>query len=96
MLCANCALFVRFLTFLIYSTSPQRLADSYLAAQNASNIIKKGTWQHDLLGECRTNLATRPVKAQALLFYSQYPDGSPNFLTKHGGCPVIRVSAERT
>jgi hypothetical protein len=33
----------------------------------------------------------KPKKLESLLFYSQHPDGTPDILAEHGGCPVISV-----
>jgi prolyl 4-hydroxylase len=34
-------------------------------------------------------MAIKPHKAQAVLFYSQFPDGNVDRLSIHGGCPVL-------
>ena len=45
-----------------------------------------------LLVPIRSRLAVKPVKAEAVLFYSQHADGSMDQLSEHAGCPVIEVS----
>ena len=30
-----------------------------------------------------------PRRTEAILFYSQFPDGSPDRLSLHAGCPVL-------
>lgn len=51
--------------------------------------IKPGSWQERLVVECRSKLAVRPVKAQAVLFYNQLPEGGQDNASLHGGCPVL-------
>lgn len=46
-------------------------------------------WQRTMVKDCRTKLSIRPAKAEAVLFYSQFADGSVDQLSLHGGCPVI-------
>ena len=36
-------------------------------------------------------MGVRPVKAQAVLFYSQHPNGALDRQSMHGGCPVLKV-----
>ena len=36
-------------------------------------------------------LSVKPKKAEAVLFYSQLPDGQPDRMSQHGGCPVLLV-----
>lgn len=52
--------------------------------------IKPGSWQERLIVQCRTRLAVKPRKAEAVLFYSQHPDGRLDEAALHGGCPVLR------
>jgi hypothetical protein len=69
----------------------QSAADAYLQKHNASHLVPRGSWEYEMLGYCRTRLAAKPARAEALLFYSQHPDGRPDLLSTHGGCPVIKV-----
>ena len=39
--------------------------------------------------ECRERFSVAPKKGDALLFYSQQPDGALDPLSFHGGCPVL-------
>ncbi len=40
----------------------------------------------------RNRLAVKAKKADAVLFYSQFPDGRPDYMSTHAACPVISVS----
>lgn len=35
-------------------------------------------------------MAVKPLKAEAVLFYSQHPDGQVDLASLHGGCPVLQ------
>jgi hypothetical protein len=37
-------------------------------------------------------MAVKPLKAEAVLFYSQHPDGRLDPASLHGGCPVLQGS----
>lgn len=52
-------------------------------------IFEPGSWEETMVGQCRGALAVRPMKAHAVLFYSQFPDGSLDRSSRHGGCPVL-------
>ena len=56
---------------------------------DVASILKKGSWEEEMVAKCRTRLAVRPHSSRAVLFYSQHPDGSPDQASLHGGCPVI-------
>lgn len=62
---------------------------SYLDAKNLTELFPAGTWQRNMIVECRSRMAIKPVKAEAVLFYSQFPDGRVDRLSVHGGCPVL-------
>jgi hypothetical protein len=57
---------------------------------DVENLLKHGSWEEEMVAQCRTRLAVRPHSARAVLFYSQYPDGTPDHDSLHGGCPVIK------
>ena len=46
-----------------------------------------------MINSCRDPrmLSIKPKKAEAILFYSQLPDGRADRSALHGGCPVIHV-----
>mmetsp|Transcript_17929 Transcript_17929/g.41347 ORF Transcript_17929/g.41347 Transcript_17929/m.41347 type:complete len:640 (-) Transcript_17929:74-1993(-) len=52
-------------------------------------ILKKGSWEEDLLATCRSKLAVRPHSSRAVLFYSQHPNGDVDRSSLHGACPVL-------
>merc|ERR1712194_6564 len=54
-----------------------------------SNVIKPGSWQEKLIVKCKTKLSIRPSNTKAILFYSQYPDGTLDKSSIHAGCPVL-------
>jgi prolyl 4-hydroxylase len=70
--------------------------DEVLAEMKEQNIdmqaigIKAGSWQERLVVQCRSKLAVRPMKAQAVLFYDQLPEGGQDDASLHGGCPVLQ------
>mmetsp|Transcript_8773 Transcript_8773/g.19860 ORF Transcript_8773/g.19860 Transcript_8773/m.19860 type:complete len:458 (+) Transcript_8773:895-2268(+) len=51
--------------------------------------ISPGSWEENMIGQCRTNLSVRPKKARAVLFYSQFPNGKEDPKSFHGACPVL-------
>lgn len=55
-----------------------------------AEALMEGSWQEEMVAQCRSRLAVRPNSARAVLFYSQHPDGSPDKASLHGGCPVLR------
>jgi hypothetical protein len=48
------------------------------------------SWQKRMVGHCRSKMAVKPLKAEAVLFYSQHPDGRVDLSSLHGGCPVLQ------
>ena len=64
--------------------------DAHLEANNLTDLFPKGSWQRDLVGKCRSQLALKPRKAEAILFYSQTPWGDPDRSSLHAGCPVVK------
>ena len=51
--------------------------------------LKSGSWEEEMVANCRTKLAVKPYATRAVLFYSQYPDGREDPWSYHGGCPVL-------
>eukprot|EP01032_Pedospumella_encystans_P022248 gene22247-25211_t len=49
----------------------QRAAEAYLQQHNATHLLPPGTWEHDLVGTCRTHLHIKPKVTEGILFYSQ-------------------------
>lgn len=62
---------------------------AYLDSKNLTDLFPQDTWQRNMIVECRSRMAVKPVKAEAVLFYSQFPDGRADRLSVHGGCPVL-------
>lgn len=50
------------------------------------------SWQRNLLDECHHRFHFQAKALDVLVFYSQKPTGLPDYLTKHAGCPVLKVS----
>jgi hypothetical protein len=42
-----------------------------------------------MVADCRTMFSIKPKKGEAILFYSQLPNGEVDNMSIHGGCPVI-------
>jgi 2OG-Fe(II) oxygenase superfamily len=53
------------------------------------SMLKHGSWEEEMVANCRTKLSVRPHANRAVLFYSQHPNGEPDPLSFHGGCPVL-------
>ena len=50
---------------------------------------RKQPWEEDLVKACHTHFSLRPKSGDAILFYSQNPDGSLDDMSEHAGCPVL-------
>jgi 2OG-Fe(II) oxygenase superfamily len=59
---------------------------------DTKGILKPGSWEETMTVSCRTRFSLRPQALRAVLFYSQFPNGTLDPLSKHGGCPVLRGS----
>jgi len=57
---------------------------------DVEGLLKRDSWEEQMVANCRTRLAVRPHSSRAVLFYSQHPDGSDDQSSLHGGCPVIK------
>jgi 2OG-Fe(II) oxygenase superfamily len=57
---------------------------------DTQGILKEGSWEEKMTVLCRTRFAVRPTALRAVLFYSQFPNGTLDPLSLHGGCPVLR------
>ena len=55
----------------------------------AVDLLKRGSWEEELVAQCRSRLAVQPRHARAILFYSQHPNGEPDDMSLHGACPVL-------
>lgn len=67
--------------------------EAYLAEKNVTHLFPEGSWERIMINKCRDPrlLSIKPKKADAILFYSQLPDGRADRSSLHGGCPVINV-----
>jgi prolyl 4-hydroxylase len=61
-----------------------------MRAAGELELITPGSWEENMIGDCRTRLVTRPRASRAVLFYSQHPDGEEDLSSTHGGCPVLK------
>jgi 2OG-Fe(II) oxygenase superfamily len=61
-----------------------------LRASGDAVDLRKGSWEEEMVAKCRTRLAIRPHSARAVLFYSQFPNGTEDPMSLHGGCPVLK------
>ena len=57
-----------------------------------ANIIDAEGWEADMVEQCRTRFAVAPRRGQAILFYSQTPDGALDPNSLHG----THASLQRT
>jgi len=73
----------------VHPRPSEMVQDVGKAGDLTNGLFKAGTWQANLVRECRTRLAIRPKKAHAALFYSQGPFGSVERESLHAGCPVL-------
>lgn len=62
----------------------------YLEAKNISHLFKPNSWQRRMVQHCRSKMSVSPMKAQAVLFYSQKRLGEMDPMSIHGGCPVLQ------
>jgi len=60
-----------------------------LETRNLTYLFPPHSWQREMLVTCRTRLSVKPQHSHALLFYSQTPEGHPDYRSTHGGCPVL-------
>jgi prolyl 4-hydroxylase len=56
--------------------------------ENAA-LDKSRSWEADLIRKCYTQFAVPPRKGDAIIFYSQTPDGALDPASLHGACPVL-------
>jgi prolyl 4-hydroxylase len=58
-------------------------------AGDPRGVLKSGSWESDMAGQCASRFAVKPKLGDALLFYSQFPSGDLDERSLHGGCPVL-------
>jgi hypothetical protein len=54
------------------------------------DFLKEGSWEENMVADCRSRLAVKPHAGRAVLFYSQHPNGEEDTSSLHGGCPVLQ------
>lgn len=54
-----------------------------------ADVFPPESWQRKMVADCRTMFSVKPKKGEAILFYSQQPNGEVDNMSIHGGCPVI-------
>jgi len=60
-----------------------------LRASGDTDMLQKDSWEEKMVAKCRSKFFVRPNSARAVLFYSQFPNGAEDPMSKHGGCPVL-------
>ena len=53
--------------------------------------LANGSWEENLSMACSAKFAVPPRRGDAILFYSQRPDGRLDVNSLHGACPVLKV-----
>lgn len=77
-------------------TSPElvrRLGESP-SKETLENLVNKagldaGSWENKLITKCYDKFAVPPRRGDAILFYSQTPEGALDPASLHGACPVL-------
>ena len=59
---------------------------------DAEGVLKHGSWEEEMVAQCRSKLAIRPQAGRAVLFYSQLPSGEPDPASTHGGWYVDSIT----
>ncbi|KAL7547672.1 hypothetical protein ACHAWF_010953 [Thalassiosira exigua] len=52
--------------------------------------LSEGSWEERLTRACYAKFAVPPRRGDAILFYSQRPDGTLDKRSLHGACPVLK------
>lgn len=73
------------------SSSLDRIKETkeYLNSLNISHLFPETEWEFKMVSECRSKLAIKPVKLEAIMFYSQKSNGVVDRSSRHGACPII-------
>jgi len=62
-----------------------RATDEYLQQRGISDLFAPESWQRKMVADCRTMFTVQPRRGEAILFYSQHPDGQVDKMSIHGG-----------
>eukprot|EP00613_Pedinella_sp_CCMP2098_P008050 CAMPEP_0171678382 /NCGR_PEP_ID=MMETSP0990-20121206/55639_1 /TAXON_ID=483369 /ORGANISM="non described non described, Strain CCMP2098" /LENGTH=94 /DNA_ID=CAMNT_0012265027 /DNA_START=1 /DNA_END=282 /DNA_ORIENTATION=- len=57
--------------------------------ESEEKVLSTGSWEEKMAETCSSQFAVNPKKGDALLFYSQQPNGTLDEMSLHGGCPVL-------
>eukprot|EP00937_MAST-01D_sp_MAST-1D-sp2_P005438 g5438.t1 len=72
----------------------RRLGRAPSAAQKRKLVegarLRESSWERGLIDRCYTRFAVAPRRGDAILFYSQKPDGRLDPASLHGACPVLK------
>ena len=55
-----------------------------------AEVFEKDSWEYAMVKLCRASLHSKPIQGEAVLFYSQTPQGILDPYSEHGGCPVLK------
>jgi prolyl 4-hydroxylase len=69
-------------------TDPLQGTDEYVAGIKA-DIFTKRSWEDTVTDTCRSKLRVLPHAGDAILFYSQTPEGKMDPDSLHAACPVL-------
>jgi prolyl 4-hydroxylase len=69
-------------------TDPLQGTEEHVSAIKA-DIFTKHSWESTITDTCRSKLRVLPHAGDAILFYSQTPEGQMDPDSLHGACPVL-------
>jgi len=71
----------------------ERLGESPSASELKEFVsnagLMEGSWEDNLIHKCYEKFAVPPRRGDAILFYSQRPDGLLDTNSLHGACPIL-------
>eukprot|EP00271_Cylindrocystis_brebissonii_P020403 TRINITY_DN6737_c0_g1_i3.p2 TRINITY_DN6737_c0_g1~~TRINITY_DN6737_c0_g1_i3.p2 ORF type:complete len:146 (+),score=21.01 TRINITY_DN6737_c0_g1_i3:785-1222(+) len=69
----------------MYLSNVEKGGETVFPSSEPDKTVKDDTWS-----DCgKRGIAVKPMKGDALLFFSLNPDASPDESSLHSGCPVI-------
>ena len=69
-------------------TEPEQGSDERVN-ELKSKLFTPSSWESRLTDKCRSKVRVRPHAGDAILFYSQTPEGQMDDSSLHGACPVL-------